>query len=250
MDKYLEKIKELKVEIKNLEEESCYIENEITMNKSRKSELDSAKDNELGKMEDSLTSKKCLEQKNKNLKKLKHKFIINFFFNESSVFTYGISLMGIILSIMFHLPLISSLELSAIFISFSIPGWILSLLISEDNNGYFKTKRNLKNMNMEDIENNIKNQNEKLCNIQYLASIVEKKLEELNLNKETIKREINNKLFEITNIERLREEVIKKYLANNPEANTLFNQEYIKLENAETIKNEKQFVKRKTNNVD
>lgn len=246
MDKYLEKIKELKVEIKNLEEELCYIENEIAMNENKHKELNKAKDNELGKMQDSISIKKEFEFKTKNLKKLKHKFIANFFFNQFSGYAYCLPLVFIALVIICPIPLILFLNMVPTCLI-----WTLSFQRTEEYIGYFETKRNLKNINMEDIENDIEKQKEKVNSIQYLTNIVKKKLEELNLNKETIKREINNKLFEITNIEKLREKAINEYLVNNPEVNDLFNQEYTKLENQETIESEKQFVKcrKSTNNI-
>lgn len=249
MDKYLEKIKELKVEIKNLEEGLCYIEDEISMNENKHKELNKAIGNESVKMKDSFSTKKDLEHKIKNIKKLKHKFIINFFFNDVSPFICIFIFSGIILPIILHLPF--KIFLYIFFSVFSVPFWRLSFILSEDNNGYFKTKKYIKSMNMEDIENDIEKQKEKVNSIDYLKNIIEKKLEELNLNKETIKREINNKLCEITNIEKAREKAINKCLVDNPEVNDLFNQEYIKLESDETIKNEKQFVKcrKNTNNM-
>lgn len=243
MDKYLEKIKELKVEIKNKEEELCYIEDEISMNENKYKELNKAIGNESVKMKDTFSTKKDLEHKIKNQKKIKRDFIINFFFNYASPFTYGIIFTSIILQIIFPVPLEIFIKIFAVFSALSVPGWLLSLVLSEENNGYFKTKKYIKSMNIEDIENDIEKQKEKVNSIDYLKNIIEKKLEELNLNKETIKREINNKLCEIINIEKAREKAINKCLVDNPEVNDLFNQEYIKLENDETIKNEKQFVK-------
>ena len=230
MDKALEKINELNI---NLEK--------LIKNLKRIEKLQSEKENQKSIIEDKIKvlnyekesfeiDKNVFENKNKNIQKKKIRAIL------STIFANILALITVICSLI-YINNIS--ELSGILILGNLG--FFPLITFSGMSDYFLDKKYLKTHDIQDIQNNINEKNKEILFSKQDQKFINDELEQLKITKEDLLNRIDLLEQELKTIENIRNNTIMEYINYNKEFDDFANNKYEK-------EQQKQLIKKKDSN--
>lgn len=230
MNKCLDRIKELKVQIKKLEEELCYIEDEMIEKESKHKILSDAENDEISHL-------KFLNQIKYNITNLKSSAIKEFIKNFLTCIIIPI-LLGSILFLSWSTSNPIAYLLTIILICGPIIG-IMSYNEFKDSI-YYKSKNYLKEQNIDDIDKEIEKQNEKINTIRFNKDNIYNRIVKLDSKKMIlrVKKEFMDK--NLDDILNNGQDCINEYYIEGLLLDNTFNKEN---KGVDSKKNEKQLKK-------